>query len=83
MNKMTKQRAEKIYQQVAVQNHTTVDKVKKEIKLAMLIGMCNQDPAIQKRWSEIPHDGEVLTPEELLIYLSSCVEKDKNGDIII
>jgi hypothetical protein len=22
-------------------------------------------------WSEIPHDGDILTPEELLIYLNS------------
>lgn len=78
MKKMTKQQAEKIYQQIAIKNHTTVDKVKKEIKLAMLIGMSNQDPAIQKRWAEIPHDGDVPSPEELLIYLSACVEKGKN-----
>ena len=76
MKNMTKQRAEKIYQQVALQNHTTVEQVKKEIKLAMLVGMCNQDPAVQKRWNEIPHDGEVPTPEELLIYLSSCIKFD-------
>lgn len=76
MKKMTKQRAEKIYQQVALQNHTTVEKVKKEIKLAMLVGMCNQNPAVQKKWHEIPHDGEVPTPDELLIYLSSCIKSD-------
>lgn len=76
--KMTKKKAEKIYQQVAIKNHTTVDEVKKQIKLAMLIGMSNQDPVIKKRWAEIPHDGEVATPEELLLYLSSCVKKEKN-----
>lgn len=76
MKKMTKQRAEKIYQQVALQNHTTVEEVKKEIKSAMLVGMCNQDPAVEKMWNEIPHDGEIPTPEELLIYLSSCIKPD-------
>lgn len=76
MKKITKQRAEKIYQQVALQNHTTVEEVKKEIKLAMLVGMCNQYPAVQKMWNEIPHDEEVSTPEELLIYLSSCIKPD-------
>lgn len=76
MKKITKQRAEKIYKQIALQNHTTVEKVRKEIKLAMLVGMCNQDPAVQKMWNEIPHDGKVPTPEELLIYLSSCVKSD-------
>lgn len=76
MKKLTKQDAEKIYQQVAIQNHTTVDKVKKEIKLAMLVGMCNKDPAVQKRWNEVSHGGEVPTPEELLIYLSLCMDKE-------
>jgi hypothetical protein len=37
----------------------------------MIAGMCNQSPEVQKRWSEIPHDGDILTPEELLIYLNS------------
>lgn len=78
MKKMTKERAEKIYQQVAIENNTTIEKVKKEIKLAMLAGMCNQDTAVQKRWNEIPHDGEVPTPEELLIYLSLCIDKGIN-----
>lgn len=27
---------------------------------------------------EIPHDGDVPSPEEFLIYLSACVEKGKN-----
>lgn len=76
MKEITKERAEQIYQRVAVQHHTSVDNVKKEIKLAMIAGMCSQDPEIQKEWNEIPHDGEVPTPEELLIFLSGKV---KNG----
>ena len=46
-----------------------------EVKLHLNF-LGNQDPAVQKRWNEIPHDGEVPTPEELLIYLSSCVKPD-------
>ena len=56
MKKITKERAEQIYQMVAVQHHTSVDNVKKEIKLAMIAGMCSQDPEIQKEWNEIPHE---------------------------
>lgn len=73
MKKLTKEQAEKIYLKVAIQRHTTVDDIKKQIKLAMIAGMCNQNPEIQKRWREIPHDGDVPTPEELLIFMSSKV----------
>lgn len=77
MKKLTKADAENIYRRVAIQNHTTIDEVRKQIKLAMIVGMCNQDPAIQKEWNEIPHDGDVPTPEELLIYLSCEAKKKK------
>lgn len=73
--KMTKEEAEQIYKSVALKNNTTVDEVKRQIKFAMMIGMCNQSPEVQKRWNEIPHDGDILTPEELLIYLSSELHK--------
>jgi len=76
MKKMTKERAEQIYQTVAVQHHTSVDNIKKQIKLAMIAGMCSQDPEIQKKWNEIPHEGDVPTPEELLIFLSGKMKND-------
>lgn len=75
MKKITKEKAERIYQQVARKNNTTVEDVKKEIKRAMVIGMCNQDPEVQRKWREIPRDHDVLTPEELLIFLSMQVKQ--------
>jgi len=74
MKKMSKERAEQIYRQIAIQHGTSVESVKKEIKMAMLIGMVNQDPEVQKKWDAIPHDGDVPTPEELLIYLTSQIQ---------
>lgn len=70
MKKMTKEKAEQIYKQVALKNNTTVQEVKKEIKLAMLAARNNPDPEVQKKWAAIPHDDEDITPEELLIFLS-------------
>lgn len=75
MKKLTKEDAENIYRQVAMKNNTTVDEVKRQIKLAMLIGMCHQEPEIQRKWDSISHDGDVPTPEELLIFLSSEARK--------
>lgn len=52
-----------------------IEEVKREIKLAMVVGMCNQDPEIRQKWQEIPHDEDILTPEELQIFLSTQVKQ--------
>ena len=37
--------AEAALREVARKNHTTVEEVRKEIRLAMIVAMCNPDPA--------------------------------------
>ena len=56
--------AEHALQEVARQNNTTVEEVRKEITLAMLVGLSDSDPAVQAAWNEIPCAGEFPTPEE-------------------
>ena len=75
MKKLTKQKAMKIFEQVAEKNHVTLDEVLKQVKFAMIVGMANQSPEVQAKWNEIHHDGAVATPEELLIYLSDQFRK--------
>ena len=65
--------AEQALQTVAIRNGTTVEEVRKEIKLAMLAGLCNTDPVVQARWKKIPCAGEVPTPEELIAYLTNTI----------
>ena len=72
MKKTTKD-AERALQEVARQNGMTLEEVKKEIRLAMLAGLCNTDPAVQARWKDIPCAGEVPTPEELIAYVATMV----------
>ena len=57
--------------EVARRHHTTVEEVRKEIRLAMIAAMYNPDPAIQKRWNAIPHAGDTLTPEDFITYVAS------------
>lgn len=57
--------------EVARRHHTTVEEVRKEIRLAMIAAMCDPDPAIQKRWNAIPHAGDTLTPEDFITYVAS------------
>ena len=61
-------RAEAALLEVARRHHTTVEEVRREIRLAMAMAMCNPDPAARKIWGEIPCDGNVLTPEDLITY---------------
>ena len=63
--------AEAALREVARKNHTTVEEVRKEIRLAMIAAMCNPDPAIQKRYNRrktdleswmLARDFRLLTP---------------------
>ena len=71
--KRTRISAEQALQTVAIRNGTTVEEVRKEIKLAMLADLCNTDPAVQTKWKEIPCAGDVPTPEELITYVAEKV----------
>ena len=52
--------------EVARRHNTTVDEVRKEIRIAMAVAMCSPDP-----------DGaEVLTPEDFIAYAArKCLER--------
>ena len=67
-NKKALDRISEIIEQIAVKNHTTPEEVRRQIKLAMLCGMVNQDPEVQKKWGGIPCEGSVPTPEELILW---------------
>ena len=55
-------RAEAALLEVARRHHTTVEEVRREIRLAMAMAMCNPAPAARKIWGELPCYGNVLTP---------------------
>ena len=75
-------RAEAALLEVARRHHTTVEEVRREIRLAMAMAMamamCNPAPAARKIWGEIPCDGNVLTPEDLITYAAMrCREGER------
>lgn len=72
---MKKINAEKAIQEVAMREGITVEEVRKEMKKAMLVGLCSQDPAIQEKWKRVPCKGEVPTPEELITYMAENVKE--------
>ena len=66
--------AERALNEVAARNNTTVEEVRKQIKLAMLVAMCSQDATIQEKWKNIPSAGDVPTPEELMVYIAGEIK---------
>ena len=70
-NKKALDRISEIIERIAVENHTTPEEVRRQMKLAMLCGMVNQDPEVQKKWSEIPCEGFVPTPEEFILWAAN------------
>ena len=67
--KKTRISAEQALQEVALRHGTTIEEVRKEIKIAMLAGMSNTNPAVQAKWREIFTADGVPTPEELIEYI--------------
>ena len=75
-------RAEAALLEVARRHHTTVEEVRREIRLAMAMAMCNPAPAARKIWGEIPCDGNVLTPEDLITYAAMHAGKGSSESFL-
>jgi len=67
---ISKEIAAHALEEIARRNGVTAETVRREIKLAMLAGMCSQDPKVQEKWKSIPCEGEVPTPEEMISYIA-------------
>lgn len=70
-----KKQVENILKKVAERDGVSVEHVLSEIKKAVDIGMSNPDPRIRLFWMNIPHEGTCPTPEEVLIFLSTRINK--------
>ncbi len=66
---------EQLLQQIAKENHTTPQIVRKQMEEAMLMGQQSKDPIVQARWAAIPKQGDTLTLEEFLDYMVNTVQK--------
>lgn len=75
MDKKRLKIATRALEAVAMKEGVTVSEVKKEIQEAMLIGLCSQDTAIQAYWAKVPCEGEVPTPEEVILFIAGKVKR--------
>ena len=73
MKKLTKNKMKYVLERIAKESNTTVENVRNEIAFAMAVGMSNKDPNVKKKWEEVPHDGELPTPEEFILHMANQV----------
>lgn len=62
--------AENAMKKIAEREGIPVESVRKHIQIAMLNGLCSNDPQVKAFWASIPRKGDVPTPEELIMYVS-------------
>ena len=60
--------ASRAIQRIAQQEGKTVEEVRKDMKLAMLCGLLNNEPQVQAMWKSIPCEGKYPEPEELIAW---------------
>ena len=62
-------------EKLAAQKGLNVQEIKDEINIAIEIAMNHPDVSIQQFWRNIPCKGAKPTPEEVITYLASKVQK--------
>ena len=60
---------EDIFQKIAAAHGISANEVKAQIQAAIIQGLSNPDPSVQKAWRSIPRQGETPLPEDLLLDL--------------
>ena len=68
-------KAKKIFENIALQEGTTVEEVRKEIQNAIDIGISSFDPKARVIWDSMPKKGDKPTPEEAVVYLTKIIKK--------
>ena len=66
--------AKQAIEKIAAREGISVERVRLEMKMAMLSGLCNQDPKIKSIWESIPRKGEVPEPEELIVWAANRID---------
>lgn len=66
---MRNQEFERVLERIAMDNHTTIEEVRKEMIIAMKDGQSCPDPVVRARWARIPKKGNELTLEEFVEFL--------------
>lgn len=70
MDKLKLQIAENAIRKIAADSGVSVDTVRQNIQIAMINGLASADPQVQLFWQSVPREGELPTPEELILHIA-------------
>ena len=57
----------------------SVESVRRNIQIAMVNGLASTDADVQRFWQSVPREGELPTPEELILYIAEvAMDKGEN-----
>ncbi len=70
--------AKRAIQTIAMKEGLPIEEVRKEMELAILAGLCSQNPDAQAQWKQVPCKGDIPTPEELITYLATHIDAKLN-----
>lgn len=79
MDKLKMKIAEDAIRKIAADNGESVEAVRKNIQIAMVNGLASTDADVQRFWQSVPREGELPTPEELILYIAEvAIDKGEN-----
>ena len=71
-----------LFEYLAQQRNITVEEMRAISAARIEAGMNDPDPVKRASWEEIPHAGEIPTPEEWLRYAVEQLDKEGRGDLL-
>ena len=77
MDKEKMKIARNAIKKIAKHDGVSVDYVRKQMQIAMLNGLCSNEPKVKQFWDRVPREGQIPTPEELIIYITEIVKQSK------
>lgn len=80
MNKKKQIVVENAIKEIARRDGVTVEYVKTQMQIAMMNELCRADPKVKTFWDNIPREGKIPRPEELIIHTAELVKKRKSQE---
>ncbi|NSJ49771.1 hypothetical protein G5B36_13835 [Enterocloster aldensis] len=68
-------KAKRALRNLAKQKGISEREVRREIEIAIEVGMKSPEPQAQSFWKTIPHKGEKPTPEEVITYIADLTKQ--------
>jgi len=77
MEKNSLEVAENAIKKLAARDGVSVEYVRTQMKIAMINGLCSEDPVQKAYWKNIPCEGDIPTPEEFIAYTAKVMKKQR------